>query len=305
MGGGDLDDLDDLDDGLEEAIERLLEGLAALEASLGGQEEDLTIDPPLPDLVALSHTPQPSIDRVTISMLAQSHGDAVERRFVQFRVRVDWDPTDVTVDVVDNKGLDDATEASIRQRLVQCLEESDGDLMTVMFLALELADEYNRPHGMCSICREEFCNDADVGSILRLNCFHCFHAYCFWPWFDWKQRQLAEKVAELEREQNGNVNLLREAMKTAGIEAVVRDGRDGRDDRDGRDIDTEYVLQCPNCRERLGWLPGRKDAAAPRPTEVVVSLGDLSEEVRRKVKALQIRQGEGLERQARCGGIAG
>ena len=51
MGGGDLDD------GLEEAIERLLEGLAALEASLGGQEEDLTIDPPLPDLVALSHRP--------------------------------------------------------------------------------------------------------------------------------------------------------------------------------------------------------------------------------------------------------
>jgi len=294
MGGGDLDD------GLEEAIERLLEGLAALEASLGGQEEDLTIDPPLPDLVALSHRPHPSIDRVTISMLAQSHGDAVERRFVQFRVRVDWDPTDVTVDVVDNKGLDDATVAAIRQRLVQCLEDSDGDLMTVMFLALELADEYNRPHGMCSICREEFCNDgADIGTILRLNCFHCFHDYCFWPWFDWKQRQLAEKVAELEREQNGNVNLLREAMKTAGIEAVVRD------DSDDRDIDTEYVLQCPNCREWLGWLPGRKDADAPRPAEVVVSLGDLSEEVRRKVKALQIRQGEGLERQARCGGIAG
>ena len=292
-------------DGDAEAREHLIEGLLAVEAAFGfDQAAMLTIQrrsegTPVTALDELAQAP--SIDPLTISMLVRP---PTEDNFVQFVVRVNTDAASRVecVEIDEQRGLDCASESEIRDRLTECLEIADGDLMTIMFLALELAEEYNAPHGSCAFCLETLGTSDGQENVLRMGCFHCFHAGCFWEWFDWKQRQVAQRVAELTADHNNNKALVAKAMADAEIEVS--------------DVcNEEYVLQCPNCRVRLWPLPAREGCcggsrdsgglvgAVAGAAPSTVSLCDLTEDVRRKVRELQVRQGAGLERQRRAGGV--
>ena len=237
----------------------------------------------------------------TVSMKVQPSEDDY---YVQFgcRVSVGADCRLVGVDVVEQKGLDCETEAAIRAKLSERLA-MDGDMMSLFFYAIELADEHNRPHGICSLCREalvgnEATNEDDTFTaersgkgILRFGCFHCFHADCFWDWFDWKQLRLAEKVAELREDHNNNQAFVSQAMADAEIELA-------------EGSDTVFVLQCPNCRERMWPLPDRgKRKVGCRIAAKEVSVDDLSADVREMVRRLQLQQAAGIERQRTVGGV--
>lgn len=216
--------------------------------------------------------------------------------FVQFvcRVSVAADCRLAGVEVVEQRGLDCATEASIQARLSERLESSDADLVGLFFYAIELADGHNEPQGICSLCREAHGSARE--DILRLHCFHCFHGDCFWDWFDWEQRRLVDKVVELRDDHNANQAVVAKAMADLDIEPV-----------EGQEH--VFVLRCPNCRERAWPLPDRgkwdEDRTGRRSSSKGgdVSLRDLDDDVRDMVRRLQLSQAMGLEKQRTAGGL--
>ena len=233
------------------------------------------------------------IEPFTISMVIRPSDSGPI--FVQFvcRVSVAADCRLAGVEVVEQRGLDCATEARIQARLSERLESSDADLVGLFFYAIELADGHNEPHGICSLCREAHGSARE--EILRLGCFHCFHADCFWDWFDWEQRRLVDKVTELRDDHNANQAFVAKAMADLDIEPV-------------EDEERVFVLRCPNCRERAWPLPERgkwEDRSGWRRRKVndSVSLRDLDGDVRNMVRRLQLRQAAGLEKQRTAGGL--
>jgi hypothetical protein len=283
-----------------ERYEHLLEDLLAttltfeelvVRRSAGSSDEVLALED-------IAVKPDGRIDPFIISMeVRPSDSDLI---FVQFvcRVSVAADCRLAGVEVVEQRGLDCATEASIQSKLSERLEYSDADLVGLFFYAIELADGYNEPHGICSLCREAHGPARD--EILRLGCFHCFHADCFWDWFDWEQHRLLEKVAELREDHNDNQAFVAKAMADLDIEPVASEER-------------VYILRCPNCRERAWPLPdrGKREVRKVAGEQWVgrgngdrdVSLLDLDEDVREMVRRLQLRQAMGMEKQRTAGGL--
>lgn len=276
--------------GTSERYEHLLEGLLALTLTFDdvvlrseSSHELLTLD----EVIA---KPDGLVDPFTISMeMRPSDSDLLLVQFV-CRVSVAPDCRLAGVQVVEQRGLNCETEASIQARLSERLGSPDADLVGFFFYAIELANGHNEPHGICSLCREA--HGPAREEILRLGCFHCFHADCFWGWFDWKQLRLAEQVAELEVDHNGNQAFVARAMADLDIKQVAGEER-------------VFVLRCPNCRERAWPLPdrGAREVVGERGHDEGLTVCDLEEDVRDMVRRLQLRQAAGLEKQRIAGGL--
>lgn len=158
---------------------------------------------------------------------------------------------DVVVSIENPKGLDCDTERHIRDRLVKYLQEDvlTGDMhgcgaciMPVVFHAIDIAQEYNAPHGLCVFCLEDLKN-VDQGIVTKVDpCFHCFHTFCFQKWYGWKQQTLQDRVKELHKEHNNNTMIITKAMKTQGI---VESG----------EYPGQYIVSCPCCRGPVNSVP--------------------------------------------------
>lgn len=154
------------------------------------------------------------------------------------------DMPDMHVSIEQPKGLDCETEGHIRDGMVRYLDEEvlDGEMhgcgaciVPMIFHAVELAQEYNRPHGKCVFCLEDLEN-TEQDAITKVEpCFHCFCTTCYQAWFIWKQRMIQLRVKELHEEHNNNTMIISKAMEDEGIVEVG-------------DIPGQYMVSCPCCR---------------------------------------------------------
>lgn len=184
-------------------------------------------------------------------------GGTMAVSYIQFTLTIDIGKDypkipDMSVTVEQPKGLDCATESRIRDRLVKHLQEEvlaadmhgcGASIVPMVFYAVDIAQEYNVPHGSCAFCLEDVEN-AGTGAVTKVEpCFHCFHSSCFQSWYAWKQAAFQSRVQELHGEHNNNSVIISKAMEEQGIlESVEHPG--------------QYVVSCPCCRSKIdGTVP--------------------------------------------------
>jgi hypothetical protein len=92
--------------------------------------------------------------------------------------------------VPQSKGLDDAQLAALLAALQETAAEDPGEpvILALVERAKDFLDEHNVAPSECSICLEPLPAVAGAGQgepeqqLLRLDCFHCFHAACAARW---------------------------------------------------------------------------------------------------------------------------
>ena len=92
--------------------------------------------------------------------------------------------------VPQSKGLDDAQLAALLAALQETAAEDPGEpvILALVERAKDFLDEHNVAPSECSICLEPLPVVAGAGQgepeqqLLRLDCFHCFHAACAARW---------------------------------------------------------------------------------------------------------------------------
>lgn len=63
-------------------------------------------------------------------------------------------------------------------------------------IALDKFTALNKPYGTCAICLEPLAHK-DHTTMLKLDCYHCFHLDCFASWYTWEQSHRAEKHKQI------------------------------------------------------------------------------------------------------------
>jgi len=311
-------------------LQSLVDNLLALETTFGHDEQNaLRVtkasdgSPVNPDSLesmvsGRSNGAQNLPEGLIVAVEIVPTGVEFEDQFVRFilRIQIGTDCLVNEVSVVEQKGLDCASEVRIQGEILKKWED-EGDLMTLVFYAIDLADQHNSPHGRCAFCLEALSHDRDgevtaTPQVVKMSCFHCFHRDCWWKWYDWKQGMCRDVVEELRKDHNYNEAIVSKAMADLDLTVVTPVGKEG----------VKYVLHCPNCREKLYRIPERPDlgeggsvdcvsqqtgAASHNylgePERETTSLIDLPEDVQRMIKTLQVQQKEGLQRQKTRNGL--
>ena len=83
------------------------------------------------------------------------------------------------------KGLDDAQLSLLLGALRELALEEPGEpvILALVERAKDFLDEHNVAPSECSICLEPLPGAAGgAGELLRLDCFHCYHAPCAARW---------------------------------------------------------------------------------------------------------------------------
>ena len=191
-------------------------------------------------------------------------------------------------------GLGDARLAGVQAALAVEAAQLAGELQLghLCETALDLLTAGNQPEGACAFCLEPLlAADGPSGAsggggsggsgtraLLRLGCYHAYHAACFAPWWHWQQARLAGRERQLWEEYRGMAPLkLREEgiRREDGSGATGSSGSGGGDsggaangaaegaaDADGSGASDEaakvaaaaagdtgaFVLACPSCR---------------------------------------------------------
>lgn len=198
------------------------------------------------------------------------------------------DKPDMVVSIEHPKGLDCETEGRIRDGMVRYLDEEvlGGEMhgcgaciVPVIFHAVELAQENNRPHGLCVFCLENLEN-MDHDAVTKVEpCFHCFCTSCYQAWFTWKQRMIQSRVKELHGEHNNNTMIISKAMEDEGIVEAA-------------DTPGQYMVACPCCRGPVQTTiqeqirPG-ETATTQDSRDMIHSVKDLPIDLRESVARLQ------------------
>lgn len=256
----------------EEALVLLQGELLALDSTFGGSDSpslgrirlrsgDGQSDRDLGDVVgnALETVHLPLMLQIRIDPTMCGEAEMVS--YVQFTLNLligkGYPHTpDMRVTVDQQKGLDCLTECRLQDRLAERLREDvlvgdmhgcGSSIVPMVFYAVELAQEYNAPHGACVFCLEDL-NGSDGGDhhgkgVTKLDpCFHCFHTMCFQRWYAWKQQDIRRKVNELYDAHNKNALIVSKAMKDQGIE-------------ESKHHPGTYIVCCPCCRGPVYDIP--------------------------------------------------
>ena len=107
-------------------------------------------------------------------------------------------------------------------------------------LTIDTLDEKNKPSGTCAFCLEQLGGTEDVvSSVVKLECFHSYHAQCFWDWFRWKQHELGKRENEILSAYK-TLPMASKALESERIRKTTLEGH-------SQEL-VFYEIACPCCR---------------------------------------------------------